>query len=173
MGLFDWLSLGIDIIPGIGEVKAILELLTGKDTITQEDLNAWDRATCAVSIVPVLGWLSKLSKASKAAKHAKKFKILFFLVDKANKANDDIDKINIIRQIIDDTDLTTNDPDEDYDYDYNYNEYENKNLKSIDEISDEVIDGFWGNGSERRRRLEEAGYDYQEVQDEVNRKLYD
>jgi len=46
-------------------------------------------------------------------------------------------------------------------------------LKSIDEISDEVIDGLWGNGTERRRRLEEAGYDYQEVQDEVNRKIYD
>ena len=171
MGFFDWLSLGIDFIPGIGELKAILELLSGKDSITQEDLNAWDRATCAVSLLPVIGWLSKLSKASKAAKHAKKFKVLFTLVDKANKANDKIDKINLIRQIIDDTTLTCNDPDQDYDD--NYNEYENKYLKSIDEISDEVIDGFWGNGSERRRRLEEAGYDYQEVQDEVNRKLYD
>lgn len=166
MGLFDWLSLAIDLIPGIGEIKAVLELFSGKDSITKEDLNIFDRATCAISIVPIIGMFSKLSKAHKAAKHAKKFKKLFNLVDKANKANDCVDKINIIRQIIDDTTLTCGDPD------YDYNEYENEDLKSIDEISDEVIDGLWGNGKERRKKLEEAGYDYQEVQDEVNRKLY-
>ena len=38
MGFFDWLSWGLDIVPGIGEAKAILELFTGKDLITQEDL---------------------------------------------------------------------------------------------------------------------------------------
>ena len=27
MGLFDWISLGIDLIPGIGELKAVLELI--------------------------------------------------------------------------------------------------------------------------------------------------
>lgn len=169
MGLFEWLSLGLDIIPGVGEVKAVLELLSGKDVITQEDLDEFDKATCAISIIPIIGKLSKLTKAHKAAKHAKKFKILVNLVDKANKANDTVDKINIIRQIVDDSTLKCGDPDPDYDY----NKYENEDLKSIDEISDEVIDGLWGNGTERRRRLEEAGYDYQEVQDEVNRKIYD
>lgn len=44
--------------------------------------------------------------------------------------------------------------------------------KSDEEIAEEVIAGLWGNGEERRRRLEEAGYDYDRVQGEVNRILY-
>lgn len=43
--------------------------------------------------------------------------------------------------------------------------------KSIDEIADEVINGKWGNGSERKRKLEAAGYSYAQVQAAVNRKL--
>lgn len=34
-----------------------------------------------------------------------------------------------------------------------------------------VIRGEWGNGEDRRHRLEAAGYDYRTVQDEVNRQL--
>lgn len=41
-------------------------------------------------------------------------------------------------------------------------------LLPLDEIATEVIDGKWGNGSARREALEEAGYDYQTVQDRVN-----
>lgn len=40
--------------------------------------------------------------------------------------------------------------------------------KSVDEIAREVIRGEWGNGSDRRQRLEAAGYDYDAVQDRVN-----
>ena len=40
--------------------------------------------------------------------------------------------------------------------------------KSIDEIADEVIDGKWGNGTDRKTNLEEAGYDYNAVQNRVN-----
>ena len=40
--------------------------------------------------------------------------------------------------------------------------------KSIDELAHEVIRGEWGNGSDRRIRLEGAGYDYDAVQDRVN-----
>lgn len=43
--------------------------------------------------------------------------------------------------------------------------------KSVGQLADEVIAGKWGNGSERRARLEAAGYNYSEVQAEVNRKL--
>lgn len=39
---------------------------------------------------------------------------------------------------------------------------------SIDEIAKQVLDGKWGNGSERRKRLEAAGYNYREIQDRVN-----
>ena len=39
--------------------------------------------------------------------------------------------------------------------------------KSVDEVAREVIRGEWGNGSDRRQRLEAAGYDYDTVQDRV------
>lgn len=41
-------------------------------------------------------------------------------------------------------------------------------MKSILQIAQEVIAGLWGNGEERRQRLEAAGYDYAEVQEMVN-----
>jgi hypothetical protein len=40
--------------------------------------------------------------------------------------------------------------------------------KSIDEIAKEVINGKWGNGTERKQKLTAAGYNYKEVQDKVN-----
>lgn len=43
--------------------------------------------------------------------------------------------------------------------------------KSIDEIAKEVIRGDWGNGEDRRRSLEAAGYNYSEVQAKVNELL--
>jgi GH25 family lysozyme M1 (1,4-beta-N-acetylmuramidase) len=43
--------------------------------------------------------------------------------------------------------------------------------KSVDEITDEVIAGKWGNGAARKAKLEAAGYDYKEIQSKVNAKL--
>ncbi len=40
--------------------------------------------------------------------------------------------------------------------------------KSIDELAEEVIQGRWGNGAERRKRLTAAGYDYTAVQERVD-----
>jgi hypothetical protein len=45
------------------------------------------------------------------------------------------------------------------------------NRPSIDEIARQVIAGQWGNGAERRRRLEGAGYNYASVQARVNQLL--
>lgn len=45
-------------------------------------------------------------------------------------------------------------------------------LKPLEEVALEVIRGDWGNGDERYDRLTAAGYDYYEVQREVNRLLY-
>lgn len=42
-------------------------------------------------------------------------------------------------------------------------------LKPLSEIAREVIAGKWGNGTDRKRRLEQAGYNYAQVQAEVNR----
>ena len=41
--------------------------------------------------------------------------------------------------------------------------------KTIKEIAKEVYLGNWGNGEERKRKLISAGYDYSEVQKEVNK----
>lgn len=43
--------------------------------------------------------------------------------------------------------------------------------KSNEQIADEVIAGKWGNGQDRKNRLIAAGYDYQAIQDIVNKKL--
>lgn len=42
-------------------------------------------------------------------------------------------------------------------------------LKPLSEIAREVLQGKWGNGNDRKSRLESAGYDYNAVQAEVNR----
>jgi hypothetical protein len=43
--------------------------------------------------------------------------------------------------------------------------------KTIDEIAKEVIAGKWGNGTDRKNRLEKAGYNYKQVQNRVNQLL--
>ena len=40
--------------------------------------------------------------------------------------------------------------------------------KSVDEVAREVLKGNWGNGAERKQRLEAAGYNYGEVRARVN-----
>lgn len=40
--------------------------------------------------------------------------------------------------------------------------------KTVEEIAKEVIDGKWGNGDERKKKLTEAGYNYATVQKKVN-----
>lgn len=47
----------------------------------------------------------------------------------------------------------------------------NSNKKSNETIADEVIRGDWGNGQDRKNRLQAAGYDYNAIQAIVNRKL--
>ena len=42
-------------------------------------------------------------------------------------------------------------------------------LKPLNQVAKEVLQGLWGNGSDRKSRLESAGYNYQAVQNEVNR----
>ena len=42
------------------------------------------------------------------------------------------------------------------------------NVQSIDSLAKEVIDGNWGNGEDRKNRLENAGFSYYSVQNRVN-----
>ena len=44
-------------------------------------------------------------------------------------------------------------------------------LKPIEQIADEVIAGKWGNGSDRKKRLTDAGYNYDAIQKAVNQKM--
>ena len=47
----------------------------------------------------------------------------------------------------------------------------NPTRKTIDQLADEVIEGQWGNGADRKKRLTDAGYNYDAVQNAVNAKL--
>lgn len=44
-------------------------------------------------------------------------------------------------------------------------------MKNIINVAKDVLEGKWGNGAERKERLEAAGYNYAEVQKIVN-KIY-
>ena len=58
-------------------------------------------------------------------------------------------------------------------YDYQEDSYDanNREDKSIEELANEVIEGKWGNGSDRKTSLTKAGYDYNDVQNKVNELL--
>ena len=43
--------------------------------------------------------------------------------------------------------------------------------KTTDQLADEVIAGQWGNGEDRKKRLTDAGYNYNAVQNAVNQKM--
>ena len=45
----------------------------------------------------------------------------------------------------------------------------NPKTKTVQELAQEVLQGKWGNGTDRKNRLTQAGYNYAEVQAEVNR----
>ena len=49
--------------------------------------------------------------------------------------------------------------------------YDAIELKTTVQLANEVINGLWGNGEDRRQKLTAAGYDYATVQAEVNRIL--
>ena len=46
-----------------------------------------------------------------------------------------------------------------------------ENKKTVEELAKEVIQGKWGNGADRKQRLQAAGYNYSEVQSMVNKML--
>ena len=43
-----------------------------------------------------------------------------------------------------------------------------KPSKTVEQLAQEVLQGKWGNGAERKQRLTDAGYNYSEVQNKVN-----
>ena len=53
------------------------------------------------------------------------------------------------------------------------NTYSYDNVKDIETVALSVLRGKWGNGEERRKKLEAAGYDYHLVQSRVNELMDD
>ncbi len=49
-----------------------------------------------------------------------------------------------------------------------YDEESKPSKKTIEELAKEVLEGKWGNGTDRKNRLTDAGYDYAAVQAKVN-----
>ncbi len=64
-------SIGLDVIPVVGEVKGLIELVTGKDLVTGEDLGAW-RWVGVAGIVGLneVKLLRHAGKAGKLLRHA-------------------------------------------------------------------------------------------------------
>lgn len=48
-----------------------------------------------------------------------------------------------------------------------------ENMKGNLDIAKEVLEGKWGNGADRKQRITEAGYNYEDVQGIVNALLTD
>lgn len=46
-------------------------------------------------------------------------------------------------------------------------------MKSNLDVAKEILEGKWGNGADRKKRLTEAGYNYEDVQGIVNALLND
>lgn len=61
------LSLILDFIPVIGEIKSFNEFRTGRDLITGQKLSWWERLLALLGAIPLIGRLTKLGKVAKAA----------------------------------------------------------------------------------------------------------
>ena len=63
------LSFGLDFVPGVGTTKGVYEGFAGKDSVTGEELNGFDRAMCFVGAIPLVGNVVKgVTKSNKAVK---------------------------------------------------------------------------------------------------------
>lgn len=56
---------------------------------------------------------------------------------------------------------------------YDLNKYSYNNVRNIDDVALSVLRGKWGNGEDRKKKLEAAGYDYKLVQSKVNELMDD
>lgn len=56
---------------------------------------------------------------------------------------------------------------------YDLNKYSYNNVRNIDDVALSVLRGKWGNGEDRKKKLEAAGYDYKLVQTRVNELMDD
>ena len=58
-----WISLGLDVIPIVGDLKGIVECLVGQDLITGRELSTLERGLSLASAIPLIGDGSNFIKA--------------------------------------------------------------------------------------------------------------
>ena len=62
-------SFGLDFFPGVGTAKGVYEGFYGKDSVTGEPLNGFDRTMSFVGAIPIAGNIAKaVFKSNKASK---------------------------------------------------------------------------------------------------------
>lgn len=57
----EFLSAGLDFIPVVGQIKSGIELISGNDAITGEELDIIDKGFCVLGLVP----FGKMGRAGK------------------------------------------------------------------------------------------------------------
>lgn len=50
-----WISLGLDVIPIVGDLKGIVECIVGQDLITGRELSSLERGLSLISVIPLIG----------------------------------------------------------------------------------------------------------------------
>ena len=91
-------SVGLSFVPGVGTAKGLYEGFTGKDSITGNKLNGFDRTMGFVSAVPAGGEIFKMFRISRK---------IIKNVAKCDKYAGRIEKVNnghtIVSTVVDDT----------------------------------------------------------------------
>ena len=57
----EFLSAGLDLIPVVGQIKSGIELISGNDAVTGEELDIIDKGFCVLGLVP----FGKMGRAGK------------------------------------------------------------------------------------------------------------
>ena len=87
-------SFGLDFVPGFGTAKGVYEGFRGKDSITGENLNGFERTMCFVGAIPFVGNVAKgFTKSSKATKFVSNTTKAAKWADRAYTAKSGIDLV--------------------------------------------------------------------------------
>ena len=90
-------SVGLGFVPGVGTVKGIYEGCSGKDSITGQKLNGFERSMSFVSAVPVGGNIFKAFKCNgKIVRNVAKINRYAGNIERANNGH------TIVNTVIDD-----------------------------------------------------------------------
>jgi hypothetical protein len=147
-------------IKGTGFVSTTSEYYNGHYVQIQDSFKSYP--SVAAAVVGYYDFLSNTSRYAKALNNSDykdAVDKLIHTTDGAPYATDP-DYISKVVAIIEQYGLTK----------YDERDSASESKKSVEEIAEEVIAGKWGNGTERKQKLTEAGYDYSVVQAAVNKK---